>query len=187
MKRWEVTTVVCTCWTKTKTMEILNNRKSFVEPGGMNGSNFKTNDFLSFNPFIVSVFVQHVQKTAATSHLFTPLFMFTPPPTYWFTSRLRLVYWSTLKIENDLPNFAFDITWLSLLYKFTRSFSYLFLSDEGPTLETLDFTIRIRSTPAFSNFDLWSESGWSDFSPKVSIQGYFREVRQIFSPRYRTR
>ena len=26
-------------------------------------------------------------------------------------------------------------------------FSFLFLSDEGPTLETLDFTIRISSTP----------------------------------------
>ena len=29
-----------------------------------------------------------------------------------------------------------------------------FLSDEGPTLETLDFTIRIGSTPTFSYFDL---------------------------------
>ena len=29
----------------------------------------------------------------------------------------------------------------------------LFLSDEGPTLETLDFTIRIGSTPTFSYFD----------------------------------
>ena len=29
----------------------------------------------------------------------------------------------------------------------------LFLSDEGPTLETLDSTIRIGSTPTFSYFD----------------------------------
>ena len=29
-----------------------------------------------------------------------------------------------------------------------------FLCDEGPTLETLDFTIRIGSTPTFSYFDL---------------------------------
>ena len=29
----------------------------------------------------------------------------------------------------------------------------VFLSDEGPTLETLDFTIRIGSTPTFSYFD----------------------------------
>ena len=30
-----------------------------------------------------------------------------------------------------------------------------FLSDEGPTLETLDFAIRIGSTPTFSYFDLY--------------------------------
>ena len=39
---------------------------------------------------------------------------------------------------------------LSLLFKFTRFFIYfLFLSDEGPMLETLDHTIRIGSTPTF--------------------------------------
>ena len=33
----------------------------------------------------------------------------------------------------------------------------MFLSDElGPTLETLDFTIRIRSTPTFLYFDMIS-------------------------------
>ena len=45
-----------------------------------------TNDFLLFDLFIVSVFVQHVR----TSHVFTPLFMFihlplihfTPPPRF---------------------------------------------------------------------------------------------------------
>ena len=30
----------------------------------------------------------------------------------------------------------------------------MFLSDERPTLETLDFTIRIGSTPTFLFFDL---------------------------------
>ena len=30
----------------------------------------------------------------------------------------------------------------------------MFLSDEGPTLETLDFTIRIGSTPTYLYFDL---------------------------------
>ena len=30
----------------------------------------------------------------------------------------------------------------------------LFLSDEVPTLETLDFTIRIGNTPTFSYFDM---------------------------------
>ena len=32
-----------------------------------------------------------------------------------------------------------------------------FFSDEGPTLETLDFTIRIGSTPTFLYFDFVSE------------------------------
>ena len=44
----------------------------------------------------------------------------------------------------------FSVTWLFLLYKFTRFLIYfLFLSDEGPTLETWDFTIRTGSTPTF--------------------------------------
>ena len=39
-------------------------------------------------------------------------------------------------------------------YIFTRFFIYfLFLSDEGPMLETLDYTIRIGSTPTFLYFD----------------------------------
>ena len=37
----------------------------------------------------------------------------------------------------------FSVTWLFLFYKFTRFF--IDLSDEGPTLETLDFTIHIGS------------------------------------------
>ena len=32
---------------------------------------------------------------------------------------------------------------------------YIFLSDEGPMLETLDHTIRIGSTPTFLYFDLY--------------------------------
>ena len=31
----------------------------------------------------------------------------------------------------------------------------MFLSDEGPMLETLDYTIRIGSTPTFLYFDLY--------------------------------
>ena len=86
-----------------------------------------------------------------------------------FISRLRLVYWSTLKIANDLPilasYYAFvivSLTWLAyflsrdyLSYKFTRFFIYfLSLSDEGPMLETLDYTIRIGNIPTFLYFDL---------------------------------
>ena len=55
-----------------------------------------------------------------------------------------------------------SLTWLAyflsrdyLLYKFTRFFIYfLFLPDEGPMLETLDYTIRIGSTPTSLYFDL---------------------------------
>ena len=49
----------------------------------------------------------------------------------------------------------FSVTWLSLLYNFTRFFIYFqFLSDEGPMLETLDYTIRIGSTLTILYFDL---------------------------------
>ena len=42
-------------------------------------------------------------------------------------------------------------------YKFTRFFIYfLFLSVEGPMLETLDYTIRIGSTPTFLYFEFGS-------------------------------
>ena len=98
-----------------------------------------------------------------------------------FTSRLRLVSWWTLKIGNDLLIFAsyallcifycfshliglFSVTWswLFLLYKFTRFFIYfLFLSDEGPTPETLDFTIRIGSTPTFLYFGCVYDSAYA--------------------------
>ena len=53
-----------------------------------------------------------------------------------------------------------SVTWLSLLYKFTRFLIYfLFLSDEGPMLETLDYTIRIGRTkqPTFLYFDLYKK------------------------------
>ena len=92
-------------------------------------------------------------------------------------SHLHLVYWSTLKIANDLPIFAsyyvFVIVFLTWL-AYVRShdyFSYinslvffiyfLFLSDEGPMLETLDYTIRIGSIPTFLYFDLYLYSAYA--------------------------
>ena len=36
-----------------------------------------------------------------------------------------------------------------------------FLSDEGPMLETLDYTIRIGSTPTFLYFDLYLYSAYA--------------------------
>ena len=38
-----------------------------------------------------------------------------------------------------------------------------FLSDEGPMLETLDYTIRIGSTPTFLYFDLYLYSAYAAF------------------------
>ena len=38
---------------------------------------------------------------------------------------------------------------------------HLFLSDEGPMLETLDYTIRIGSTPTFLYFDLYLYSAYA--------------------------
>ena len=37
----------------------------------------------------------------------------------------------------------------------------MFLSDEGPTLETLDFTIRIDSTSTFLYFDLYLNAAYA--------------------------
>ena len=49
MKRWEVIAFVHPCWTKTETMKGSNKRKSFVEPVGTNGFNFKNEMlFVSF-------------------------------------------------------------------------------------------------------------------------------------------
>ena len=46
--------------------------------------------------------------------------------------------------------------------KLTRFFiNFLFLSDEGPTLKMSDFTIRIRSTPTFSYFNLIKHIGFA--------------------------
>ena len=49
------------------------------------------------------------------------------------------------------------------IYKFNRFFPvfFLFLSDEGSILETLDFTIRIGSTPTFLYFDLYLYSAYA--------------------------
>ena len=38
---------------------------------------------------------------------------------------------------------------------------FLFLSDEGPMLETLGYTIRIGSTPTFLYFDLYLYSAYA--------------------------
>ena len=40
-------------------------------------------------------------------------------------------------------------------------FIFCFLSDEGPMLETLDYTIRTGSTPTFLYFDLYLYSAYA--------------------------
>ena len=93
-----------------------------------------TNDFLLFDPFIVSIFVQHVRTKAVTSNLFTPLFMFIHLPLIHFALPSRLLVdfknskWLTyFCISSCISCFShpiglFSVTWLSLLYKFTRFF-----------------------------------------------------------------
>ena len=44
--------------------------------------------------------------------------------------------------------------YLSYINSLGFLFIFLFLSDEGPTLETLDFIIRIGSTPTFLYFKI---------------------------------
>ena len=56
-----------------------------------------------------------------------------------------------------------SLTWLAyfLSHDYLSYDHFLFLSDEGPMLETLDFTICIGSTPTFSYFDLYLYSAYA--------------------------
>ena len=70
----------------------------------------------------------------------------------YFCILLCIIMYLLLFLSTDWLIFC---NMIFLLYKFTRTFIYfLFFSDEGPTLETLDFTIRIGSTPTFLYFEL---------------------------------
>ena len=48
----------------------------------------------------------------------------------------------------------------------------LFLSDEGPMLETLDYTIRIGSTPTFLYFDLYLYSAYAAHYVYICLDVY---------------
>ena len=111
------------------------------------------------------VFVQHVRTKAATSHLFTPLFMFIHLPLIHFAplprllidfkNSKRLTYFSILLCIIMHLLLFLSPAWLayflsqdyfsyinSLSVFFSVSvFCFLFLSDEGPTLETLDLRL----------------------------------------------
>ena len=100
-----------------------------------------TNDFLLSDPFIVSVFVQHVRTKAVTSHLFTPLLTFIHLPLIHFALPPRLLIdfknskWVTYFGILLCICYCFShligllsVTWLSLIYKFTRCFYFFFVS-----------------------------------------------------------
>ena len=108
-------------------------------------------------------------------HLIFSLHCLCSSISHLFTSRLRLVYYSTLKIANDylflhpimnalLSIFIVSLTWLAYFWSqdylsYTHWLGFfiysLFLSNEGSTLETLDYTICIGSTSTFLYFDLY--------------------------------
>ena len=73
-----------------------------------------------------------------------------------FTSRLRLVYWSTLKIANDLPIFA-------SYYAFVTRFFNLFSVSLWwrANARNVRFSIGIGSTPTFLYFDLYLYSAYA--------------------------
>ena len=50
---------------------------------------------------------------------------------------------------------------------------YIFLSDEGPMLETLDYTIRIGSTPTILYFDLYLYSAYAAHYVYIYIHVYY--------------
>ena len=100
-------------------------------------------------------------------------------------------------IANDLPIFAsyyafviVSLSWLAyflsrdyLPYKFTRFFIYfLFLSDEGLMLETLDHTIRIGSTPTFLYFDLYLYSAYAaHYVYIINLTFWLAELLTVYS------
>ena len=62
---------------------------------------------------------------------------------------------------------------------------FLFLSDEGPTLETLlDYTIRIGSTATFLYFDLYLYSAYSAHSFVTFIHLPILSVLAVHRPFY---
>ena len=94
----------------------------------------------------------HNRMQKYVSHLLfihQPLILSAPPPRLLidFKNRKRLTYFCILLCICYCFSHLigiFSVTWLSPLYKFTRFFIYfLFLSDEGPMLETLDYILSV--------------------------------------------
>ena len=58
--------------------------------------------------------------------------------------------------------FKEDLPSLGIMKLYVYIYIFIgFLSDEGPMLETLDYTIRIGSTPTFLYFDLYLYSAYA--------------------------
>ena len=76
-----------------------------------------------------------------------------------------------------------EFTWLSLLYKFTWFFIYfLILSDGGPMLETLDYTIRIGSTSTILYFDLYLYSAYAAHTTFISFRSQYTGMSRVTGP-----
>ena len=58
----------------------------------------------------------------------------------------------------------------------------MFLSDEGPTLETLDIAFYIGSTPTFLFFDLYLNTAYAAISFLLWRRSYARKVSSIHKP-----
>ena len=121
---------------------------------------------------------------SSTSLMFIhlPLIYFAPPPRLLidFKNSKWLTYFCILLCIcycfSHLIGLR-SVTWLSLFYKFTRFFIYfLFLSDEGPMLETLDYTIRIGSIPTFLYFDLYLYSAYAGHFVYVNTKARYNFV-----------
>ena len=80
----------------------------------------------------------------------------------WFLSKTKpkLVILNRRRSQGSFFFCSRDPLWFWCFFTLSNCL-FLFHSDEGPTLETLGFTIRIGSTPTFSYFDLYLYSAYA--------------------------
>ena len=96
----------------------------------------------------------------------------------WFLSKTKpkLVILNRRRSQGSFFFCSRDPLWFWCFFTLSNCL-FLFHSDEGPTLETLGFTIRIGSTPTFSYFDLYLYSTYAAhyvyFNNKMSSSGFY--------------
>ena len=111
---------------------------------------------LKKNIYYIYILIHEKALTPLFMFIHLPLIHFGPPPRFLidFKNSKWLTYFCTLLCICYCFSHLIglhSVTWLSLFYKFTRFFIYfMFLSDEGPMLEMLDYSIRIGSTPSLN-------------------------------------